>query len=124
MRDDRRGCVVLRQQRPPLRDQHGRDDEAKRLAAGEGDRERHVRLAQSDGVREQSPAVAVEDRSEERRVGKECRSRWSPYHLKKKKKVMKKARVARVDRYRIALGAERIHKRRRSHGVILTDTVS
>ena len=22
----------------------------------------------------------VEDRSEERRVGKECRSRWSPYH--------------------------------------------
>src|SRR2546430_12719014 len=26
-----------------------------------------------------------EARSEERRVGKECRSRWSPYHLKKKK---------------------------------------
>src|SRR6266566_7328831 len=25
-------------------------------------------------------------RSEERRVGKECRSRWSPYHYKKKKK--------------------------------------
>src|SRR4029077_21293348 len=24
-------------------------------------------------------------RSEERRVGKECRSRWSPYHLKKRK---------------------------------------
>ena len=24
--------------------------------------------------------VAVADRSEERRVGKECRSRWSPYH--------------------------------------------
>src|SRR3712207_9068264 len=23
------------------------------------------------------------DRSEERRVGKECRSRWSPYHYKK-----------------------------------------
>ena len=22
----------------------------------------------------------AEDRSEERRVGKECRSRWSPYH--------------------------------------------
>src|SRR2546429_7453828 len=28
-----------------------------------------------------------EYRSEERRVGKECRSRWSPYHLKKKKRV-------------------------------------
>src|ERR1044072_5874646 len=25
-------------------------------------------------------AAAVLDRSEERRVGKECRSRWSPYH--------------------------------------------
>src|SRR3712207_9122030 len=25
-------------------------------------------------------------RSEERRVGKECRSRWSPYHSKKKKR--------------------------------------
>ena len=23
---------------------------------------------------------AVSERSEERRVGKECRSRWSPYH--------------------------------------------
>ena len=26
------------------------------------------------------PAVAENRRSEERRVGKECRSRWSPYH--------------------------------------------
>src|ERR1035437_1648194 len=25
-------------------------------------------------------AIDIEDRSEERRVGKECRSRWSPYH--------------------------------------------
>ena len=25
-------------------------------------------------------AIAERDRSEERRVGKECRSRWSPYH--------------------------------------------
>ena len=24
--------------------------------------------------------LILEDRSEERRVGKECRSRWSPYH--------------------------------------------
>ena len=24
--------------------------------------------------------VPLKDRSEERRVGKECRSRWSPYH--------------------------------------------
>src|SRR2546423_2878824 len=27
-----------------------------------------------------TPAVVGEERSEERRVGKECRSRWSPYH--------------------------------------------
>ena len=24
--------------------------------------------------------VSMDERSEERRVGKECRSRWSPYH--------------------------------------------
>src|SRR6266567_9464650 len=32
--------------------------------------------AQIDG----RPVVVVGERSEERRVGKECRSRWSPYH--------------------------------------------
>ena len=26
------------------------------------------------------PEVKIDERSEERRVGKECRSRWSPYH--------------------------------------------
>ena len=26
------------------------------------------------------PEISSEPRSEERRVGKECRSRWSPYH--------------------------------------------
>ena len=30
--------------------------------------------------------IRIHRRSEERRVGKECRSRWSPYHSKKKKK--------------------------------------
>src|SRR5689334_25029844 len=43
-------------------------------------------------------------RSEERRVGKECRSRWSPYHEKKKisderskhrKKIVKQSRIQR-----------------------------
>jgi len=28
----------------------------------------------------ETTAVSIDDRSEERRVGKECRSRWSPYH--------------------------------------------
>src|SRR3712207_9560311 len=30
------------------------------------------------------PTTNQQIRSEERRVGKECRSRWSPYHYKKK----------------------------------------
>ena len=35
-----------------------------------------VSLDASGGIK----GVVGEDRSEERRVGKECRSRWSPYH--------------------------------------------
>ena len=32
-------------------------------------------------TREQyDPSAGINTRSEERRVGKECRSRWSPYH--------------------------------------------
>ena len=31
-------------------------------------------------VREKRTRASGVDRSEERRVGKECRSRWSPYH--------------------------------------------
>src|ERR1035437_2872898 len=33
---------------------------------------------------ETGPGVLEDARSGERRVGKECRSRWSPYHYKKK----------------------------------------
>src|SRR3712207_7581538 len=36
----------------------------------------HLRPAAAAGGRDR----AHHDRSEERRVGKECRSRWSPYH--------------------------------------------
>src|ERR1039457_6948046 len=36
-----------------------------------------------DGVLTLSKSVVAVARSEERRVGKECRSRWSPYHYKK-----------------------------------------
>src|SRR5216684_8784233 len=35
---------------------------------------------------ERHTVTVVPGGSEERRVGKECRSRWSPYHKKKKKK--------------------------------------
>ena len=42
-------------------------------------------------LREQQVQQALREQqalrgSEERRVGKECRARWSPYHEKKKKK--------------------------------------
>src|SRR2546430_17733820 len=36
------------------------------------------------GGDEDRPPTGRGARSEERRVGKECRSRWSPYHYKKK----------------------------------------
>src|SRR2546422_10914788 len=39
----------------------------------------HVRVRQTDVPRKFGMYVPVL-RSEERRVGKECRSRWSPYH--------------------------------------------
>src|SRR5206468_7344999 len=32
------------------------------------------------GLRKSRNATSLNSRSEERRVGKECRSRWSPYH--------------------------------------------
>ena len=48
------------------------------------------RMAQGEGVQAELAAIArapgivgahlLQRRSEERRVGKECRSRWSPYH--------------------------------------------
>ena len=40
-------------------------------------------LYEAEGIIAQSEANATQlfgTRSEERRVGKECRSRWSPYH--------------------------------------------
>ena len=37
-------------------------------------------IAASAGKSEAAVLAFYDDRSEERRVGKECRSRWSPYH--------------------------------------------
>ena len=34
----------------------------------------------SESLEKDAAALRAEGRSEERRVGKECRSRWSPYH--------------------------------------------
>ena len=38
------------------------------------------KIAMALGLTVNSAKVLVNERSEERRVGKECRSRWSPYH--------------------------------------------
>src|SRR2546422_11607459 len=46
------------------------------LLRGAGGEEAIARVGAHDGAAEHD----VRDRSEERRVGKECRSRWSPYH--------------------------------------------
>ena len=35
---------------------------------------------QKDPIKTVEGIIGVDLRSEERRVGKECRSRWSPYH--------------------------------------------
>ena len=42
--------------------------------------EKHGQTCGAKCIRSGGPVGIVSDRSEERRVGKECRSRWSPYH--------------------------------------------
>src|ERR1017187_8438254 len=48
-----------------------------RLSSEDGKPETRVEI---DREKLASFGLSVADRSEERRVGKECRSRWSPYH--------------------------------------------
>src|SRR2546427_10044583 len=45
-----------------------------------GETERVVEGDRPRGIDDERVAVDRRARSEERRVGKECRSRWSPYH--------------------------------------------
>ena len=52
---------------------------AARLALLEAEKELTRRSDELARRRQELPWVRIE-RSEERRVGKECRSRWSPYH--------------------------------------------
>ena len=49
-------------------------------APGQGPPRPRVILAPSARDLSGATRTGVPDRSEERRVGKECRSRWSPYH--------------------------------------------
>ena len=57
----------------------GADDHLDLAAAHARDRGAELPFAAGQAV---APAVEQREgiRSEERRVGKECRSRWSPYH--------------------------------------------
>ena len=48
------------------------------ILCGEGRVPGAIRIGSVWGIPEDAEKPA--DRSEERRVGKECRSRWSPYH--------------------------------------------
>src|SRR5690242_21840249 len=44
------------------------------------------RVADLEVIVTGSEVEALHLRSEERRVGKECRSRWSPYHVKRRER--------------------------------------
>src|ERR1039458_4234613 len=70
-------------------DQNSECDAGKNSAAGEPDAEwRRDQHDDETGPRQRQPILKMgaerseqtARRSEERRVGKECRSRWSPYH--------------------------------------------
>src|SRR2546430_17149685 len=78
-----------------------------RIAFLDGEPQRLTRIEEAERALKQALRLAIEKgdsdqrhrisealhhltlRSEERRVGKECRSRWSPYHSKKKRKKLK-----------------------------------
>ena len=55
----------------------GMMDCKKVLTETDGDMEKAIELLRERGI---AKAAKKSSRSEERRVGKECRSRWSPYH--------------------------------------------
>src|SRR3712207_9550271 len=56
------------------------DDPLGEFLADPGDRDEPRLVLLEDRQLEVRRRARADDRSEERRVGKECRSRWSPYH--------------------------------------------
>src|SRR2546430_11558560 len=82
LRDPQRAVAVPTRQLVEREVLRGGEDAARNLAA-----DHEGVLGLEAGVAALAARVAVVlliDRSEERRVGEECRSRWSPYPLKKK----------------------------------------
>src|SRR5256885_8328993 len=59
---------------------HGLGDFVSAAANGTLPAVTFLKPGDNDGHPGYSTMYAYENRSEERRVGKECRSRWSPYH--------------------------------------------
>ena len=57
-----------------------RDYDRKFNAAVEGNARPDAHDQDTQGTNNTANNLNNDDRSEERRVGKECRSRWSPYH--------------------------------------------
>ena len=55
-------------------------DETARIARENAEEIRTWKQLYNEAVASHKEEVEKLDRSEERRVGKECRSRWSPYH--------------------------------------------
>src|SRR5260370_15108442 len=68
--------VILLDVRVLVIDVQGRSDVPGEDAGAEQPRRLTINLA----VEDQLHLLRTAERSEERRVGKECRSRWSPYH--------------------------------------------
>src|SRR3712207_9117532 len=71
---DREGISFLRTLRPSTPVIYGPDEE---FPIGGS---KVVRSSGDDQATVVAAGITVHNRSEERRVGKECRSRWSPYH--------------------------------------------
>ena len=106
MRDDRGAASVPLQQTTPLVHQHRWHDQRERLAEREGDCERDVRLAEADGVREQSAPVTPEDAREplgggDLVRGEPCRP-WRLAFERERREVEQRARPERRDRRRRA----------------------
>src|SRR5256886_16371119 len=76
--------VARREQAVEAREEEGREapEGAQGGEPNHGGREQPTLLAPPKCVH--AKYEDDDERSEERRVGKECRSRWSPYHEKKK----------------------------------------
>src|SRR5437763_3402910 len=68
-------CALPISEEDVLELHHARVDEEQRRVV-----RRHERAGGHDGVPLRAEKLEEARRSEERRVGKECRSRWSPYH--------------------------------------------